>query len=75
MYTGVLELFYGFDNVDDRAAGSDADVASFGIEVLFDCKLSGGALGEFNGGESGCGGGGHWGKRGVGDGLWKVHCV
>lgn len=75
MGAGVVELSYGFDDVDDRAAGANADVPGFGIEVLFHCKLSGGAFGDFNAGELGCGGGRNGGERGVGDGLWKVHCL
>lgn len=75
MYAGVFELLYGFDNVDNCAARADANVAGFGVKVLFHCKLSGGAFGRFNGGELGCGGGGRGGQRGVGDGLWKVHGV
>ena len=75
LYAGVLELLDGFDDVDDCAAGANADVAGFGIEVLFHCKLGGSAFGGFNGGEFGCSGIRRGGERGVGDGLWEVHCV
>lgn len=75
MYAGVFNLLYGFDNIDDCAAGANANVAGFGVEVLFHCELSGGAFGAFNGGELACGGGGHGGERGAGDGLWEVHPV
>ena len=75
MNARVLELSYGLDHIDDRAAGADADVAGFRIEVLFHCKSSGGAFGGFNGGELGCGGGRHGGRRGFGDGLLRIHWV
>lgn len=75
LYAGIFELLNGFDNIDDCAAGADADVPGFRIEVLFHCKVGGGAFGGLDSGELGGGGGGHGGKRDGGDGLWEVHCV
>jgi len=63
---GVVERFYGFDYVDDCAAGADAYVAGCGVEVVLDGALGGGAFGgfDFRGG-GGCGHfGGGWGERG-----------
>lgn len=53
---GVVERFYGFDYVDDCAAGADAYVADCGVEVVLDGALGGGAFGGFDvGGRGGCG--------------------
>lgn len=68
----IVELLYGFDDVDDGAAGADADVAGFRIEVLLHCQLSGGTFGGLNGGELACGGGGHGGEGEARNGLWEV---
>lgn len=37
LYAGIFELLYCFDDVDDGAAGADADVASFWIEMFLHC--------------------------------------
>ena len=46
---GIVELFDGFDDVDDRGAGTDADVPGFGVEMFLHCQLGGGSFGGLNG--------------------------
>lgn len=75
MYAGIVELLYGFDDVDDGAARADADVAGFRIEMFLHCQLSGSTFGGLNGGKLGCGGGGHSGEGEARDGLWEVLLV
>lgn len=37
LYAGILELLYGFDDVDNGATGADADVVGSRIEMFFHC--------------------------------------
>lgn len=50
LHSGVVYRTYGFDNIDNGAAGAYADIFGGGVEVFFHCLLGCAALRGFDSG-------------------------